>query len=490
MKVLKRGFMLRTNQILKYSILPIMLFGVTYFYRSPSYPSSFEVTDESHRIQFRGKQDFAGATLVNLDEDEEQEIYIPGSGSNNLLLKRNNHDFQVIHIPELLDREGLAFSVTACDLDSDGRDEILILNRPDMKTGASHSRIVKFKNGKWVDILSKTDPIKNAIDFGYSASCIDRKGDGKYGLIIPKENGKISYLESNDGTIIDIATSIGMAFSSKGRSVLGVPGPQGRTNIYVGNENGPNFYFMNKGDGTFSEKAADVGLLDPHFDARGISLIDFNYDDMPDVIYGNHYGPTFIMQQTREGKFIDVTPEKMKMSYAVNATVVGDFNLDGYEDVYLNNIRGSNRLFARFESNWFLLENETLAEKDLFGISTIAGDLDMNGSFEILNTHGDGALLPITLYSVRPVNQWIKFNVKYVSGGIPRGAIVRLRTTKRDSVRVISTGSGRFANYSSEIMFGLIKDETVLSAEVILPSGKKIPFKDEIKLNRTNELRI
>ena len=174
----------------------------------------------------------------------------------------------------------------------------------------------------------------------------------------------------------------------------------------------------------------------------------------------------------------------------MNATVVGDFNLDGFEDIFLNNIRGNNTIFARYNDEWYKETNEVFAEKDMFGISTIAADLDDNGSYEILNTHGDGSAFPITLYSVTPVNPWIKFSVRLASGGIPRGAVVRIRTTKRDHLRVISPGSGRFANYHSEILLGLGKNETVSSVEVILSSGKKIEFKRNFSMMKSNILNL
>jgi len=467
----------------------VLILGI-YLTKERTFPNQFEVINNTNKFQFDRKQDFSGATLVNLDQDPEQEVFISGYGSSNLLLKRVKDKFFSIDIPELSDSEGLTFSVTACDIDQDGRDEILILNRPEATKYTSHSRILKFVNGKWKDILSKDDPIIEAIKFGYSAACIDRKGDGRYGLAISNENGKLSYLEKRDSTIRDIAESIGIALKSKGRSILGIPSAGGNVNIFVGNENGPNFYFVNNGDGVFSEKAVEVGVADPDFNARGISLIDINHDDIPDIVYGNNFGPVRLLEQTREGKFNDVTSDEMKDSYAVNSVVVGDFNLDGFEDIYLNNIRGNNKVFARYENDWYELNLKVLAEKDMFGISTIAGDLDKNGSYDLLNTHGDGVHFPVTFFSIDPVNKWMKFSIKYDSGGIPRGAIIRLRTSKRDQIRVISSGSGRFANYDSELIFGFLPNESVTSLEVTLPSGAKTEFKEKFKMMGTHELVV
>lgn len=481
---------MNTNFLLKALAVVAIFFGAYYFTKGPSFPNSFIVENISGRIKFGDHQDFSGATLVNLDEDSALEIFISSHGSKNLFLKLIGNEFVPFEIGELADAEGLTYSVTACDLDKDGRDELLVLNKPESIKEASHSRILKFKNGVWIDLIQKNDSLVAQLGQGYSSTCIDRKGDGQYGFVVSNSNGEHLYLELVDSKVSEVSDRIGLVGKSKGRSILGVPGPTGHTNIFIGNEDGPNFYFKNKGDGTFVEVASELGISDPKFNARGASLIDLNNDDMPDIVYGNHLGPTRLLQQSRDGKFKDVTPEDIIQSYAVNAAVVSDFNLDGYEDIYLNNIRGDNKLFAHFENNWFELGIEALEEKEMFGISTIAGDLDKNGSFEIMNTHGDGGQFPLTLYTVKPVNNWIKFSVTSKTGAIPRGSIVKLRTSARDLVRVIHSGSGRFANYDYVITFGLLKNEVPLVLDVTLPSGKKMSFEKKYKLFETYDISV
>jgi FG-GAP-like repeat len=480
--------MTKSQPVLKIFFALVLVAAGFFLLKDPTFPGAFEVINNTHKIQFSNPQDFSGAVMVNLDETEEEEIFISGVGSSNLMLKRVGENFVPMNIPQLSDSQGLTFSVTPCDLDQDGRDEILLLNRSNQTQVSSKPRIVKYSSGVWKDLLEQEDPIADLIAAGYSATCVDRKGDGKYGLAITPENGKLAYLELVDSKVVDVAQTIGMTQSSKGRSILPVPSPSGKMNLFVGNEDGANFYFVNNGDGTFLEKASEVGLADPLFNARGISLIDINYDDLPDLVYGNNFGPTRLMEQTREGSFIDVATEEMRKSYAVNAAVVGDFNLDGFEDIYLNNIRGDNRVFARFEKDWFELVVDLLKEKEMFGISTLTGDLDKNGSVDILNTHGDGSTFPVTFYSIKPVNPWIKFSPKFKTGGVARGAILKLRTNLRDHMRVVSSGSGRFANYDSEIMVGLATGERLMSVEVLLPSGMKIDFKGPFEPMKSHPL--
>lgn len=476
------------NSILKYAgAVAVVIMGF-YFFRSPEFPNDFVVKNQTSQIKTTDKVNAAGAILVNVDNDAENEIVISVAGAN-VILKRSKNEYIPVNIPELIDADGMTFAISACDLDLDGRDELLIINRPNPQTNLSHGRMMKYENGKWINLLTPDDPLTKSIAFGHSATCIDRKGNGTYGLAITNEKGPISYLEMKEGKITDIAKEIGVALVGEGRSILGVPGPNGKTNIFVGNVD-DNFYFVNQGDGTFRNFAKEAGIDDPEFDTRGSSLIDLNHDDIPDLVYGNHYGPTHLLEQTREGKFKDVTPESIIKNYAVNAAVVGDFNLDGYEDIYLNNIRGDNRVFARHENKWYSLNLKNLSEKDLHGISTLAADLDHNGSYEILNTHGDGTDFPITLYTVQPESQWIKFLIEYENGAIPRGAMLKLRTSVRDQIKVISTGSGRFANYDHELIIGLLPNEKVVSAEVILTSGNKIEINQELIPMKVNTFKI
>ena len=470
--------------IIKILFIGILVLAVFFLLRGPSFLSKYKLDSISNLIEDNVERNYSGASLVNLDDDEDKEIFLSVISGENIFLKYRDGKFQRIKIPELKEEGGETFSVTACDLDQDGRDEILIINSDPL-----NSKIMKFKNGLWFNLLSDNKILLD-LSKSYSATCIDRKGNNFFGLAVVSENGPIQYLELQDSKVVNIASQIGLNLSSEGRSVIGVPGPSGFTNIFVGNKNGSNFYFLNKQDGTFSENATDYGIADKDFETRGISLIDINHDDLMDLVYGNHIGPLRLMRQERSGHFVDVTPESLVENYAVNATVVGDFNLDGYEDIYLNNSRSKNELFARSEKAWFEIDLNDKSEKDMFGVSSVVGDLDNNGSYELLNTHGDGLKFPLTLYTFQPQSEYIKIQVKLPNGGVPRGATVKLRTSSRDRVKAVSSGSGRFANYDDILIFGLFKNEKVISVEIVLPSGEKWIKNQDLKNSQLNVISL
>lgn len=452
-------------------------------FKEKSFPSKYVIKDISDSFPTNTIQNYSGAILVNLDEDDELEIFISVISDKNIFYKFKDGKFQTLSIPALEDPDRKTFAVTACDLNQDGRDEILIIN-----SGPHGSRVVAYKDKQWIDMPLDDSIIAN-LSGSYSAACVDRKGDGKYGLAVVSENGPIQYLELQGSKIVDIASQIGIGMKTNGRSILGIPGAQGFTNIFVGNKS-ENFFFVNNHKGEFYNLTVQSGLTDKDFESRGISLIDINHDELIDVVYGNHVGPLHLLEQTRTNTFKDITPDTLVKNYAVNATVVADFNLDGYEDIYLNNIRNKNQLFARDKNSWYQIDLEDKSEKDMYGVSSIAADLDHNGSMDLLNTHGDGEKFPLTLYTFEPQNQFISFKIILPNKGIPRGAILRIKTSQRDLIKAINSGSGRFANYDDTLMFGMLKNETVQGAEILLPSGQKVIKNENFKMNEVNLIQL
>ncbi|HQV32503.1 MAG TPA: VCBS repeat-containing protein, partial [Calditrichia bacterium] len=126
---------------------------------------------------------------------------------------------------------------------------------------------------------------------------------------------------------------------------------------YLGKK-GPNQLFINNGDGTFSEKAADLGL-----DFTGLSrqaaFLDYDRDGDLDIYLMNHsvhgkgtYGEiTHIREkidpevgdqffENRDGQFVNVTEKTGIYSNVLGYGLgvgVSDFNGDGYPDLYICN---------------------------------------------------------------------------------------------------------------------------------------------------------
>ena len=107
--------------------------------------------------------------------------------------------------------------------------------------------------------------------------------------------------------------------------------------------------FVNLGDGSFRDDAAVVGLRDESNTGRGTALFDANGDGLIDIVYGNWNAQhrLFLQQRDEAGNvsFVDAAPADMAEASRVRTVIVADFDNDGYEEIFYNNIPGENRLF-------------------------------------------------------------------------------------------------------------------------------------------------
>ena len=110
-----------------------------------------------------------------------------------------------------------------------------------------------------------------------------------------------------------------------------------------------NYMFVNLGDGSFRDDAAVVGLRDESNTGRGTALFDANGDGLIDIVYGNWNAQhrLFLQQRDEAGNvsFVDAAPADMAEASRVRTVIVADFDNDGYEEIFYNNIPGENRLF-------------------------------------------------------------------------------------------------------------------------------------------------
>ena len=83
----------------------------------------------------------------------------------------------------------------------------------------------------------------------------------------------------------------------------------------------------------------------PETTGSGVALFDYNNDGWPDIYLVNAKGRAALFRNNKDGTFTDVTA---KAGVANNrwgtGVCVGDFNNDGWEDLYVTNL-GPNRLY-------------------------------------------------------------------------------------------------------------------------------------------------
>ncbi|NQW30113.1 MAG: VCBS repeat-containing protein [Ignavibacteria bacterium] len=123
----------------------------------------------------------------------------------------------------------------------------------------------------------------------------------------------------------------------------------GWPDVYISRRYTRNLFFVNNGDGTFSERGLETGLGLLNMSTTTVAVVDYNRDGNPDLFIVNNGDPRRhgylnpgqndnLFRNNGDGTWTDVTLEAgiVDKGYGLNASV-GDVNDDGWPDVFVAN---------------------------------------------------------------------------------------------------------------------------------------------------------
>jgi hypothetical protein len=427
-----------------------------------------------------------GISVTDIDGDGAFEFVVAGFGVANQAFKwdASSGNFKDIALGSdvLQDKAGMAIGVAACDVDGDGYEELYILNTDSYSgsTQTSDKLLDRDVSGKYSDILQGANYVA-----GRSCACIDRLGTGRYGVFVANYGGPMRLYEMSlqANGIKDIAPDVGVDKTTGGRALIAGPLITNRMDVFANNEGYGggrlNFVFANDGTGKFEDIAADVGLLDASQTGRGTAFIDANGDGLLDVVYGNWNGPHRLFVQEKDAnncpKFEDKATSDMAGPSPIRTVIVADFDNDGYEEIFWNNIPGANRLFRKLptDSDWTSVKIGDALEQHGYGTGAAIGDFDGDGLLELIIAHGESASQPLSYF--RPTggagNHWLRILPLTSQGAPARGAKVSLLAGGRQQLRVIDAGSGYLCQMEPLAHFGLGSLAAVETVTITWPDG-------------------
>ncbi len=110
----------------------------------------------------------------------------------------------------------------------------------------------------------------------------------------------------------------------------------GDLDLYIGNEEMPSQLFRNDGRGTFEDVAASAGVTNERY-AKGVAWGDYDDDGFPDLYVSNLGHPNRLYHNNRDGTFSDVASE-LGVTAPLRSFPVWswDFNNDGKLDFYVS----------------------------------------------------------------------------------------------------------------------------------------------------------
>jgi enediyne biosynthesis protein E4 len=288
--------------------------------------------------------------------------------------------------------EVMGSGVALFDYDNDGDlDVFLIQGGPlarDGVIGANHPSSRLFRNDlkvstdgrptlQFTDVTARAGVGLHA--YGMGAAVGDYDGDGDLDLYVTSFGPETLYRNNGDGTFADVTKEAGVSDALWSTSAAFVDYDRdGDLDIFVANyldftltDNKlchdalgardycsprayrpvPDRLYRNEGNGRFSDATVAAGISRADGAGLGVSTGDYNGDGWLDLYVANDATPNQLWINQRNGTFTD---EGLLSGTAVNASgnpegsmgiASGDFDLDGDEDLFITNIIGETFAF-------------------------------------------------------------------------------------------------------------------------------------------------
>ena len=170
--------------------------------------------------------------------------------------------------------------------------------------------------------------------------------------------------------------------------------------------------------------------------------------------------------------------------------VVADFDNDGVEEIFFNNLGESNRLYRCHAGRLEEVDPGAAAEPGGLGTGAVVGDFDEDGQLELLVVHGESGMQPLSLYKAEPMSGgWLRVLPLTRNGAPARGASVTLVGARATQRRVIDAGSGYLCQMEPVAHFGIPEGETVERIIIRWPGGQ-VEDVESPELNRVHRIQI
>lgn len=244
--------------------------------------------------------------------------------------------------------------VSFCDFDGDGWDDITLAT----DTGYTIQFYQNIEGqltliSPLIEYTGKTEQLL-WVDF-------DNDGDKDLYMATLRDANRL-YENIGNLQLVDITEQAGLPLDSSSTygAAFGDYDRDGWLDLYYGCRTGviPEnrmLLFHNNADGTFTEVAWEAGVIDPGNVPFCSAFLDYNNDHWPDIYTANdRFTRNTLLENDGDGTFSDVS-FFANAGLFMNAMCVapGDYNNDGWLDIYITNTEQGNALLRNQGNNSF-----------------------------------------------------------------------------------------------------------------------------------------
>ena len=444
-----------------------------YFNRLYRNDGGMRFSDVTEQANIAGLGYSMGAAAADFDNDGDTDLFVAGVFRNVLHRNLGDGTFEDITKPSGIASTEWAVAAGWFDFDGDSLLDLFVVNYAD-----------------WT------------LDF--DRFC----GDRERGLRVychPKYLTPIAnrlYRNLGDGKFEDLTEQVGLVdFKGRGMSAAFADfDSNGLQDVFVTNDNLPNFLFLNQGGRELVEDAllSGVALLDHGrpVASMGVDVGDFDGDSVPDLSVTALSNETYpLFRGEGVGSFRDSTVRsglaKASRSYAGWGNAFADFDNDGWLDLFTANSH-VNDLIEHFEpfeyrqpNSLFRNDSGKFEEAQEVGSpgayrGTATADFDGDGRLDIV-VSALGEPARIFRNATEPAGNWIALRlVGTQSNRDGVGAVVRMGR----QARWVKSAAGYASSIRRPVHFGLGDSEDPVSIRIGWPSGHTQTV-DPIEPNRT-----
>ncbi|MGE5278433.1 MAG: CRTAC1 family protein, partial [Acidobacteriota bacterium] len=517
----------------------------------------FRDVTETSGIDFRWRSDLVeaklvatmggGVALADYDNDGILDVFLPNSvlryraASNEgncgkLYRGRGDGTFQDVTAASGIRQCGWGHGAWWADLDNDGWLDLLVTNLG--------SQELWHGSGDGTFTRAAADRAPRDDRFSIAAAFLDANRDGLLDVFIgnyvatsvqeesrlaltrqrlPDEYappGASFHPQRPDGTYVDASASSGTGVE-RGRALGAVAfdyDGDGITDLYVADDQAPNYLYRGRGDGTFEDVSAETGTDAPAdgptaFGRRfrsgmGLAVADYDGDGRPDLFITNFANEPNTLYRNIEGTLFEETDGKAQlarpsMPYSAWGCNFLDYDNDGWPDLFVSNgqilprwLYWLLRACSRRAENYNLGEKTYRQPQHLFhnrgdgtfesvppgtmgdlgavrlaGRGTAAGDLDGDGRLDLLLAPISDSVL-VFRNRTTGGGHWIEIlPVGNREGRTPLHAKVRVTAGGRQQAQEFTIQPSYASGSYVPVHFGLGPSERIDALEVVWPEG-------------------
>jgi hypothetical protein len=444
---------------------------------------------DSGQIHFNDVTQSAGLTtrgwgnaiaVGDYDNDGLPDLYVTGYGHNVLYHNLGGCKFEDVTERAGLKVDGFSTGAAWADYDRDGYLDLFV--------------------ARYVSTDVRHLPPPDASATGYRSVIIEMPGEMQ---------GETDYLFRNrgDGTFEDVSQKAGVSDPQKLHGMGAVWGDydgDGWPDLFVTNDDGQNFLYHNKGDGSFEEiglmSGAGLGLNGEVYGNMAADFGDFERNGKLGLVV-TRYGkqPASLYRNDSQG-FTDIAPEAglANPTYAPVKWGVGfgDFDDDGWPDILIANGNFSSlldklanevkyrepiQLFRNLGNGRFdeIADRTGLNDGPLRSRrGTAFGDINNDGNLDVVVFNAAG---PPSLFvnETHNANHRVLFHLigaKSNRAGI--GARVTVFTSGMTQIDEVRGGGSYNSTNDTRLHFGLGRDAMMSKVKVQWPSGLVQEFRN------------